>query len=129
MKESERFLEEEVVGGVHVVRMRAPRLEDETALLVLEDVINNVLEQRGGRHPKVLLNLGSIEYIITTALAKLLSYRTKFLDKGGQLNLCSLQPAVEEVMKITHFDRIFTIFTSEADALTEMQRRPGRGRS
>ncbi len=117
---SEEFLESELIEGVRVLRPRVARLEDATALLVLEDELRQILEESGQAPPKVVLNLESIEYIITTALAKLMSYRAKILAQGGKMALCCVRPAIKEVMKITQFDRAFSFYESESEALADM---------
>jgi len=121
MEDGASLLEHELINGIHVLRLRMPRLEAGTALLVLEDTLHGILDQGEGTAPKIVINLESIEYLVTTALAKLMSFRTRILTQGGSLCLCSLRPAVEEVLKITHFDRFFKIFEDEAAAISEMR--------
>ena len=77
--------------------------------------MSEVLEQE--QVPQIVVNLGRVEYLITTALAKLVSFRIKVGERGGTFRLCSLQPAVREVMEITKFDELFDICENEPDAL------------
>lgn len=121
MGKPRQLLEHEVTEGVHVLRPRMPRLEDGTALLVLEDTLNEILDAGGDPPARIVINLESIEYLVTTALAKFMAFRTRVLTQGGRLCLCSLRPAVEEILKITHFDRFFKMFEDEAAAVAALQ--------
>ena len=121
MKNAKDSLEHEVIDGVHVLRVKMPRLDDESALLVVEDELTELLDEPGGEAPKVVINLASVEYMFTAALAKLVSYRAKILERSGQISLCCLRDGVAGVMKIMHFDRLFDICKSERDARAQLQ--------
>ena len=79
MEEQGELLEHEVIEGVHVLRPRMIRLEDGAALLLVESALNEILGDEGDAEPRVVLNLESIEYLVTTALAKFMSFRTRVL--------------------------------------------------
>jgi anti-anti-sigma factor len=117
MAEDKQILEHEVVEGTHVFRLQIAMLEDATALMALEDELSQLLESE--ESPTVIVNLGSVEYMVTTALAKLVSYRRKLCNRGGDLILCSLQGPVQEVMKITRFDELFETYEEEAEAVEQ----------
>ena len=118
MEEADRFLEHEVVGGAHVMRFQMSRLDDAEPLAALEDKVNQILGE-SEKGPTIVLNLGTIEYLVTTALAKLMTLRARVTKKGGKVILCGLQPAVREVMHITQFDTLFPIHKTEQDALAQ----------
>lgn len=120
MEDTKHSLEHEVIDGVHVVRVKTPRLDDEAALLVLEDELTEFIENVEGP-PKVVINLASVEYIFTVALAKLVSYRAKIRKLSGQMALCCLQEGVLDVMKVMHFDRLFSIYKTEREARGGLQ--------
>jgi anti-anti-sigma factor len=116
MQEAEGTLEHEVVDGVHVFRLGMTRLEDGIALLAFEDAMNELLKG-SKRPPGIVVNLGQVEYLVTTALAKLISFRAKMQKRKGTFALCCLRPAVQEVMEITGFDERFSISESESQAI------------
>jgi len=124
MPDAEEVLEHEEVGGVHVLRLRLSRLEDVSALLLFENAMGEILEAEEGAGPRVIVNLASLDYMVTTALAVLMSFRTKLMAAGGRLRLCCPRPNVAEVFRITHFDEYFEISPTEREALRYM----GRGR-
>jgi len=116
MAQNEQILERELVRGVHVFRLRMRMLEDAAALMALEQELEHVL-QAEEVSPKVVINLGSVEYLVTIALVKLVSFKKRIGARGGSISLCSLQPAVREVMEITRFDELFKIYDSEPQAI------------
>lgn len=121
MQEQEKLLlEHELRRTVHVIRPRMARLEDETALLFLEHELENIINESELTPPKVVLNFESVESLVTPTLAKLMSYRSRFITRGGTIVLCGLRPAVAEVMKITHFDRLMPTYATEAEAIRKI---------
>jgi anti-anti-sigma factor len=82
--------------------------------------MNGLLEQSEGPL-KVVVNLGLVEYLVTTALAKLLSFRRRVLERGGVFALCSLRPPVRDVIRIAQFDELFAIYRNETDAVADLK--------
>lgn len=118
MANTDEVLEHELTGGVHVLRLCTSRLETATPMMVLEDEVERILaENHTALH--LVINLAQVEYLVTTALAKLVSFRETVLDQGGRISLCSLQPAVEEMMEVTRFDELFEIYGSESEAVAK----------
>jgi len=116
MQEAEGILEHEVIDGVHVFRLRMTGLEDRIALLAFEDAMDQLLKE-SKEPPRIVVNLGQVEYLLTTALAKLVSFRVRVHKRKGTFVLCCLRPAVQEVMKIAGFDELFSISKSESRAI------------
>jgi len=119
MADNDQILEHELVGEVNVFRLRMSMLEDGTPLIALEHELDKFLDS-AHESPMVVINLGSVEYLVTTALAKLVSFRGKISDLGGRLILCGLRPAVKDVMRITRFDELFEICDGESKAIERM---------
>lgn len=116
MAETKEVLEHEQVQGVHVLRICTKMLETSTPMMVLEDELGRILAENEGAID-VVINLDQVEYLVTTALAKLVSCRERVLERGGSISLCSLQPAVAEMMEVTRFDELFDIYSSESAAI------------
>jgi anti-sigma B factor antagonist len=116
MTQRDQVLEHQNIQGVHVLRICTSRLETSTPMMVLEDELSRILaEDSGAIH--LVINLGEVEYLVTTALAKLVSCREKVLERDGSISLCSLQPAVAEMMEVTRFDELFDIYPTESAAV------------
>ena len=121
MQAEEKVLERDVIDGVTVLRLMVTDPGLETALWVLEDEFGGILESCAEGALSVVLNLASVENIPTTVLAKLLSFRTKVQAAGGRLCLCCVKPQIREIFKITRFDKLFSLYEHEAEAVAAMR--------
>ena len=119
MTDTDEVLEYEQTRGVHVLRVRASRLDSVTPLMVMDDELDRILKE-DDQAPGLVINLGSVEYLVTIALAKLITCREKIVERGGTIGLCSLQPAVAEMMEVTRFNELFEIYEDEAEAIEGM---------
>ena len=121
MQEPERSLEHVVTDDVHVLRLLTPRLDEEAALLVLEDELGGIIRQYQTVPPKIALNFEAVEYIFTAGLAKLVSCRRMILDRGGKIGLCCLHEDVKEVLGLMGFEELFLICETEGEVLAQLQ--------
>ena len=114
-----RRIEVEQAGDVTIAAFVERRvLEDEQiqqigdALFWLVDVI----ERR-----KVLIDYGSIEFLSSATLGKLITLHRKLQAAGGWLAMCRVPPDVMDVFRIIKINRIFTIVTDPARADAEVR--------
>lgn len=66
---------------------------------------------------RLLLNFTAVPFIASSGLRVLLKVGQAFNARGGMLHICCINDTVREVFEISGFDRIFSIFDSEEDAL------------
>ena len=66
---------------------------------------------------KILLDFRSVEYISSLLLAKLITLQKECKASKTDLKLCSFTPQVMEVIKTTHLDALFEIYSSEQEAM------------
>jgi len=66
-------------------------------------------------HPRVLLDLGQVEFIDSTGLGVLVSL-LKQMGPGGRIAVIGVRPAVARLFQITRLDSIFTLCGDEAEA-------------
>lgn len=90
--------------------------------MVSEDVIHEVDEQLGElagslQSGDVLLNFREVRLMSSTMLAVLLKFSRKLAARRGKVKLCCLDPSLQEIFKITRFDRLFEIHDKEFVAL------------
>lgn len=67
--------------------------------------------------PVILVDCSGMEYISSTGLRAFLLGQRKAGATGGQLLLCSLQPAIREIFDMAGFSTIFTIYPDQESAL------------
>lgn len=77
-----------------------------------------VLEQTAPVTPaKVVVNLGGVSFMDSTALATLVQGMKRCRQAGGDLRLCNLQQPVRIIFELTRLDKAFDIYPREAEAL------------
>ena len=87
------------VANVPVVIVDQVRLTDEAALQELCEAIASEVE--GGEIENVVLDFELVETIGSPSLRMLLRAKYKLEQRGATLQLCGLQPTVEEVIRTT----------------------------
>lgn len=73
------------------------------------------IASNGGK--KVLINLGEVTYLDSSAIGELISGLTTLANLGGKLKLLSLNQRVMDLLRITKSHTIFEIHDDEAAAL------------
>jgi anti-sigma B factor antagonist len=62
---------------------------------------------------QLVLDLGNVDFLTSTALGKLLALHKKLRTLDGRLVLANAGPLVREVFAVTHLDRVFEIRPDE----------------
>lgn len=70
------------------------------------------------QHPGInlVLNFEHVDYLSSAVLNELLRVNRAIHEKGGNLRLCAVAPAIQEVFQITNLDKIFTIHSDGLEA-------------
>jgi anti-anti-sigma factor len=103
------------VGDVSVVRFADRKILDEANIQDLGMELFKLVEQE--QRKKLLLNFGSVEFLSSAALGKLITLDKKVKANGGKLKLSNIRPEIYEVFAITKLNKLFDIKDDEADAL------------
>jgi anti-sigma B factor antagonist len=67
--------------------------------------------------PKLAVNLRALRYIDSSGIATLIEVLRSAQRLGKQFVLFGLSPAVEDVFRLTHVNRIFQVFQTEEEAV------------
>jgi anti-sigma B factor antagonist len=103
--------------GITCLKMTRPRLTEEENLEQLDRDFNALADTYQVRY--IVLNLGSVSYLTSAAIAKLISLHRRLVRNEGQLVLCSLQPEVESILGMSHLLDYFTVAKSPEAARTQ----------
>src|SRR5215213_2222306 len=68
---------------------------------------------------RLVLNLGEVPYMDSSAVAVLVEALQKIRKTGGRIFLTSLQPRVKGLLEIARLGTIFVIVADEAEALAK----------
>lgn len=86
---------------------------DAAAAPVVQRSIQEIIDS-GGRW--VVVDMAEVTFVSSSGLRALLLLTRSLRKKNGDLRLCSLQPQVSEVFKLTGFDQIFPLYPNRQDA-------------
>ena len=106
-------------GGATVVELTDRRILDEVSI----GEIGEQLFEKVARtpDPKFVLDFSSVAHMSSSALGMLITLHKRLREKGGQLRLCGIQPAIMEVFVITRLNEIFQISPTREQALQSLQ--------
>lgn len=71
-----------------------------------------------GETPRLAVNLQALRYIDSSGIATLIEVLKAAQRLQKEFVLFGLSPAVRDVFRLTHVNRIFRIFDNEAEAVT-----------
>jgi anti-sigma B factor antagonist len=91
-------------NGFTVLTLQEKRLDARAA----NDFKKSIQSLIGEGRRNLLLDLKNVKFIDSSGLGALVSC-LKALGKDGDMQLCSISPAVQSLLKLTRLDRIFTI--------------------
>src|SRR5215475_7849349 len=77
---------------------------------------DEIRDEVGQGHRKILLNLADVSYIDSAGLGELTAAYTTTKNRGGQLKLLSLTKRVQDLMQITKLYTIFDVYDDERKA-------------
>ncbi|MEN1680884.1 MAG: STAS domain-containing protein [Planctomycetota bacterium] len=102
-------------GTVTVVTFADSKIINEDEIAELGQELYALVE--GGKPKSMVLNFGSVEFLSSAALGKLISFEKKVRQSKSKLILTNIRPEIYEVFAITKLTKLFTIKDDEADAL------------
>lgn len=110
-----RGIETEEVGDVTVVRFVDRRILDELSIQQIGDQLYSLVDDE--RRTKILLDFGTVEYLSSAVLGRLLNLKKKMDKVKGQLCLCRIKPDLLFIFVQTKLDKVFKIFNDQGTAL------------
>ncbi len=73
-----------------------------------------------------IINFAHLEYISSAGIRSILAIAKKLKEKKGEMIFAGLQDPVKEIFKISGFNSIFRIFSTEEEALAMLNEHTGR---
>jgi anti-sigma B factor antagonist len=106
-------IQAKTVNGVLVVTLEEKRLDSRLAV-ELKEKINELIGEGTSRY--IVFDLKTVDFIDSSGIGCLVSC-LKLLGSKGRIAMLGLTPPVEAMFKLTRMDKIFTICTTEEQAL------------
>jgi anti-sigma B factor antagonist len=103
-------------GDVTIISVQG-RLDSEESQ-GLEKQVVDILEQGNS---KLLFDFNELEYINSSGLRILvMAYQRLKKQSDGMVAICGLRDYIEEIFEISGYDKLFSIFPSRDEALTNL---------
>jgi anti-sigma B factor antagonist len=106
-------------GNATVVELTDRRILDEVTIGEICEQIAGMIAR--SRDPRFVLDFSSVNHMSSSALGMLITLNKRVREKGGQLRLCGIQPAIMEVFVITRLNEILQIFQTREQAIQSLQ--------
>ena len=107
-------IEKEKIGDFYILKIIG-RI-DTLHSAKLETEVNNLFDNG---EKNVILNCNEMNYISSSGLRVFLVAQKKAISIQGKLYLCNMQPAIQEIFRISGFWNLFRIFEKQEEALQD----------
>jgi anti-sigma B factor antagonist len=112
-------LQSQRLSGVAVIRCSGRIVVGEEVSLLQQEVEKHRLETQ-----KYLLELGEVSYLDSGGLGALVRLAGMLRARRGDLKLCRVSPFVHNVLRATNMLGVFTVFSTEQEALASFANHP-----
>ena len=103
-----------------IVTFTEEKILEDRDVQALQESIMSVIEQADGIN--LILNFCNVRFLSSAVLGLLIRVSKKIYESDGRLGLCSINPKIYEIFKITRLTKIFNIYDdveSAAEGLSE----------
>jgi anti-sigma B factor antagonist len=104
--------------GIGVIAVSGPLLSEQE----LEGLRKAIREYVDREEKKLLIDLGGVTYLNSSAMALLVSAHTTYSKRHWQLKLCNIHKNAYVVFAVTRLDKVFSIIDSRNDAVESFAR-------
>ena len=104
-------------NGVAIVSFLTPYLQTEEVITNVGAELFKLVEEEG--FTKILLSFDGVRFVSSAMLAEVIKLHKALSKSKGRLRLCSLDPTVREVLRVSQLDRLLEVFDDEAAALNK----------
>ena len=105
----------EEIGDVVVVRPLDAKVVQAHRVESLMGVLREVVDERDS---PLVLNLGEVQFLCSSALNQLIVLDRQVKKKGGSWGICSIRREISEILSITRLDSMFPLFDTQEEALS-----------
>ena len=98
----------EYAENAAIVTFINEKILEDRDIQALQESIMSVIEQAG--RINLILDFHNVQFLSSAALGLLIRISKKIYEQDGQLRLCSINPKIYEIFKITRLTKIFDIY-------------------
>ncbi len=107
-------LKEEQQGDVYILRIKG-RLDAVSAPIAEKKIFESIKRSEY----KILIDMSGVNYLSSAGMRMLLSTTKRLRALSGKLYLSNLSVEVLDVLKMSGFDHILDVFSTEQDAFRQ----------
>lgn len=108
-------MSEQQVGSVWIVKARG-RLDGATSTAFAR----RIEALAGGSQPRLLVDFSGVDFVSSAGLRAVLMLVKKFKASNGILALCAVQAPVREVLDVTGFSGMISIYPEPGEGLAAL---------
>ncbi|RKY11239.1 MAG: anti-sigma factor antagonist [Planctomycetota bacterium] len=97
-----------------IVTLKDEQILDESEVQALANSLMPLVEEADGIN--LVIDFGNVKFLTSAVLGLLIRASKKVYESGGQLKLCSINPKIFEIFRITRLDRVFDIYADRSEA-------------
>ena len=105
----------EYTGNATIIRFSNEKILEEQDIKALQESIMSVIEQ--SERINLILDFGNVRFLSSSVLGLLIRISKRIYERDGQLRLCSINPKIYEIFKITRLTKTFDIYTDIETAI------------
>jgi anti-sigma B factor antagonist len=105
----------EYADNATVVSFVDEKILEEMDIRALQETIMSVIEQSKGIN--LVLDFGNVRFLSSAVLGLLIRISKRVYEQDGRLRLCSINPKIYEVFKITRLTKTFDIYEDVESAI------------
>lgn len=115
MKQAQPKIVVEYIADVTVATLTDERILDQGDIQALENSIMPLIEQAGAI--KLVIDFCNVNFLTSAVLGLLIRASKRIYELGGQLKLCSINPKIFKIFKITRLHGVFDIYDDQEQAI------------
>ena len=105
----------EYADNATVVSFVDEKILEEMDIRALQETIMSVIEQSKGIN--LVLDFANVRFLSSAVLGLLIRISKRVYEQDGRLRLCSINPKIYEVFKITRLTKTFDIYKDVESAI------------
>jgi anti-sigma B factor antagonist len=107
----------EYAENATVVSFVDEKILEEMDIRALQETIMSVIEQSKGIN--LILDFGNVRFLSSAVLGLLIRISKRVYEQDGRLRLCSIDPKIYEVFRITRLTKTFDIYKDVESAIRD----------
>lgn len=105
----------EYVNKAVIITFADEKILEEKDIEAIQKSIMPVVEQT--QKVNLILDFSNVRFLSSAVLGLLIRISKKVYERDGQLRLCSINPKIYEIFKITRLTKIFDIYPDRESAI------------